>query len=395
MFNPLLGYTEPVSKINIYDLENQKIICNQLIDNSIFWIHHLTEKKELVLLNQSHAVYYSKEFNFYMIYYIVENEQIVDTLRNDIPQFLSKGNYVNYIICDGKNKFEVLNVLKNEFKPNYDNFDYTLININAEVFTDTDPYDLYSMDNVKTVFTCTNIITREGDRSNPDYGVSEWAKKNSDKIVINNMYSLTYFYHKFGFVYFQPGEQQIEISNRQNKVFLYSKNSGTHTSRYQYIKKALETGKIYDKVYTKGDWFWYYANYNYYHVPFILDYNICKFNLVCETQAPNQSKKNDNHFLSEKSVKAVMAATPAYMLYQYDVYKTMKDYGFYFLNEEFGEYVDDSNFDRFCEFLTNATDEQMDELFNKAFEKSRKNKELLEEYIHSDKITELNILLNN
>ena len=66
---------------------------------------------------------------------------------------------------------------------------------------------------------------------------------------------------------------------------------------------------ILNKSYTDEDWFWYFANYNYYHTPFINDYNLCKFNLVMETQAISSSDtekdlKNTNQFFSEKTLKA-------------------------------------------------------------------------------------------
>ena len=38
----------PVNKIDLFSLENQKIVYTQMIDNSIFWVHNLTQKKELV-----------------------------------------------------------------------------------------------------------------------------------------------------------------------------------------------------------------------------------------------------------------------------------------------------------------------------------------------------------
>jgi hypothetical protein len=119
-----------------------------------------------------------------------------------------------------------------------------------------------------------------------------------------------------------------------------------------------------------------------------------------ETQTPNsfdtpESIATLNQFFSEKTLKALMVSTPAYVLLQYSVYRELKDYGFYFLNEEFGENIDFTNYDKFCEFFRNASDEDMEKLFNVAYEKSKKNKELLEQYIFSDKEKEINLLINS
>jgi hypothetical protein len=76
-----------------------------------------------------------------------------------------------------------------------------------------------------------------------------------------------------------------------------------------------------------------------------------------------------------------------------DCYYDLKDYGFYFLNEEFGEY-NFSNYEKFCEFLKQSDDIILNNLYNKTIDKSKQNKIKLEEYIYSDKIKELNLLLN-
>jgi hypothetical protein len=132
---------------------------------------------------------------------------------------------------------------------------------------------------------------------------------------------------------------------------------------------------------------------------------LCKFNLVVETQSllTFKSEKyltDENKFFSEKTLKALMVSTPAYVLLQHDVYHSLKDYGFYFLNEEFGEYENENsdyfteNYKRFCEWLTNASDSDMESLFNKAYEKSKYNKVKLEDYIYSDKVKEINLLIS-
>jgi hypothetical protein len=133
-------------------------------------------------------------------------------------------------------------------------------------------------------------------------------------------------------------------------------------------------------------------------MPFVIDYNSCKFNLVTETLPLLKPNTGEEHiqtckFFSEKTIKSLIVATPAYVLLQEEVYEDLKDYGFYFLNEEFGKY-DYSNYEKFCVFLKDATDKQLEDLFNRTYEKSKLNKIKLEEYIYSDKVKEIKLLLN-
>jgi hypothetical protein len=88
-----------------------------------------------------------------------------------------------------------------------------------------------------------------------------------------------------------------------------------------------------------------------------------------------------------------MVSTPAYVLLQEEVYDVLKNYGFYFLNDEFGKYGYE-NYEKFCDFLKHSSDKQLDDLFNRTYQKSKLNKLKLEEYIYSDKTKEIKLLIN-
>jgi hypothetical protein len=320
----------------------------------------------------------------------------VDNDTNNIFENLTKltnTNTISFVLSDGRYCKDLINKFEKNDIPN---FSYSLLNFNSEVLTDKDPHNMDEYTKLKYLFSCTNIIGRTDKHENVK---SNWLTNNPEKFILDYKYSFIFFYHRFGFNYFQKGEQNVEISNRENKVFLYSKSHrSTGHPRWESIKLALNTGKIYEKSYSEEDWFWYYANYNYYHTPFAIDYNTCKLNLVMETQSvPKvESIENDlatNNFFSEKTLKALIVSTPAYVLLQRNVYKELTDYGFYFLNKEFGE-SGYANYERFCEFLKNASESDIDELFNKAYEFSKHNKKKVEEYIYSDKVKELNLLFN-
>lgn len=377
------------NKIDLFSLENEKIVYAELVDNSIYWIHNLTQKKELVFLNKEYAVYHCYEHGFYIVYLINQGgEDFVNLTINDLKR-LSEKNYVHYVLNSSSVSNRYLQIYENQniFK----NFDYSLIMICSEILTENNPFDVGRLKKMKYFFSCTNMAS-EG-RS----GICQWAIDNSDKLKIDYKYSLTYYYHKFGFCYYQKGKQELDISNRKNKVFLYSKHSGEHTERYSLIKHALETDRICEKPYTSDDWFWYFVNYNYYHMPFFTDYNSCKFNLIMETQPPSLIRNDANQFVSEKTLKGLMVSTPTYVALQYPVYQNLKNAGFYFLNEEFGEYDEKTyqqNYNNFCNWLKNCSDEEFNNMFEKSYIKSLNNKVVLENWFNSDKTDEINLLIN-
>lgn len=378
------------------EIVNKNIIMCLYSDTSLYWVHTLVNDKEYACINENWLVYYSKKFDLYFFYYT--NVNINDWNNNLIKEvnlLSEKNKYIHLILGDGNNIKELIKYF--DEKPIV-NLDYSILNFNSEVLTEDDPHDIWSKKNIKYFFACTNMIGR----ANGINVAGKWQLEFKDKFILDHKYSFVCFYHKLGFCYFQKGEQGFEVSNRQNKIFLYSKVPDKHRDnpRYVAVNKALSTNKIFEKEYTESDWFWYFANYNYYHIPFISDYNLCKFNLVMETQTPNsfdseESIATSNQFFSEKTLKALMVSTPAYVMLQYSVYKQLKEYGFYFLNEEFGENIDFSNYNRFCEWFKNANDEEMENLFKVAYEKSKKNKELVEKYIFSDKEREINLLINS
>ncbi len=397
----LFGYHKNagfINKIDISSLHGVSIIASTIVDNSIWWMHNLASDKELVFIDENYMIFYSKKFDFYSLYFICESDKVFSFFKNDDP--IISNNYFHYLLCDSRARNSLLNLF--EEKEFGENFKYSILNINSEVFYETEPFDLNSLKKVSYLFSGGTLISQNSDKP-------IWLQENSHKFILDFKYPLHYFYHKFGFVYYQHGPDELEISNRKNKVFLYSKHAGQHTARFDSIKHALNTDRIFEKSYSNEDWFWYYQNYNYYHMPFYYDYNLCKFNLVMETQHPSQESSKLNLFLSEKCLKALMVSTPAYVMLVPSVYKEMTEYGFYFLNSEFGTYNMDEvemtenlkpypkkwnqNYHNFLNFIKTASDKELDDLFAKAFEKSKNNKVILEKYLYEDKVKEINLLL--
>lgn len=390
------------NKIDFLNVRDSKMIFSDVTNSSVFWVHKLASDFEMVYLDLEFFVFYSKKFNIYSVYFTAVNNSFVEFLEKKLNLFLDKNNFIHYILSDGSQRESIIDFIENKFE--HENFRYSLLNINSEVFYDTEPVNLYKCKKASYVFAGGTITNKTENNI-------KWLENNSEKFILDFKYPFTYFYHKFGFVYFQPGEQKLEISNRENKAFLYSKNAGTHTTRYASIQSALSTGKILEKPYSNDDWFWYFVNYNYYHMAFFTDYNLCKFNIVTETVEPANYTPKSNQFLSEKTLKALMVATPCYVLLPAVVYNDLKEYGFYFLNSEFGDYTNENvpandkiksyprkwneNYHKFLDFLKLSTDDEIDNFFIKCYEKSKKNKTLLETYLNSDKTKEINLLFKD
>jgi hypothetical protein len=395
-FDVLMGNNK-INPKDIFSFVNKKIIMSRWDDTiSTTWVHSLTSDREfLCLLENQYLIFYSKKFDLYFFYSL--DIEFNDTdFKNKILK-LTKNNFVHILISHSTFCYELIEFLS---EVDIKNLKHSLLFPTADPFLDTRPFNLKLYKKLSYIFSSTNIVKDLNVWDGITWFGDTWLENNINKIYIDHKYSLAYYYFKFGLNFIQKGENLIEISNKKDKVFLYSKIN-SKSNRYIAINMALNSNKIYEKVFSKEDIFFDYRNADNYHTPFIIDYNICKFNLIMETNQPSNDDnekdyEKENIFLSEKTLKGLMVDTPCYILLKPQTYKTLKEYGFYLLNSEFedGEY-DFSNYERFCQWLKNCTDIEFNEMFERAFEKSRKNKELVETYIYSDKEKEINLLINS
>jgi hypothetical protein len=381
--------------INFSDIKGKSVVMCIYEDSVLYWVHSLTYKKKFVCLHDNWMIYYSEIYDLYFFYFIKDFG--IESTTN--PKFLTgiksiqESNKVHFVLTFTKSATDLLEHFEQtKYLPNVK---YSILNYNSEIFREDHPFNLNDYKNISYLFSCTNLLKAEDDDS------PNWLEKNPHKFKLDFKYPMIYFYHKLGFNYFQKGEQQIEIKNRLSKIFLYSKVASKGlNSRYQNIQLAMETNRIYQKEYSEEDWFWYFANYNHYHTPFVIDYNMCKFNLVMETNYILRRSEGDdsssNNFFSEKTLKALMVSTPSYVLLRNETYQSLKDYGFYLLNEEFQVLNDEYfSYQAFCNFMKNCNDLEFDNLFNQSFKRSKMNKQLVEEYIYSDKKMEIGLLIGD
>jgi hypothetical protein len=368
-------YKDKQNVLTIDKIVDSKIILCVSTDIVLYWVYYLSPNSDIVSVSNNYIVFRLNDGE-YIVQITNSNENTVMNIVN----LLTEKNYVHFVLCD----FDKVNHYITKFESeDIKNFNYSLVNYMSETVYDTEPRPLDKLNKIKYYFTSTNVLARSGNQN----VMSDFQTNMGNRFILDFRYSLTYFYTKLGFNYFQKGNHLFTNSNRLNKVFLYSKS--INSTRDKSIKEAIETGKIFEKTYSDEDWFWYFNNYNQYHTPFIVDYNSCKFNLVMETQLQESNGQLVGLFFSEKTIKTFLVPTPSYVLLQEEVYKQLISNGFYFLNVEFN-----NNYKDFCDFLKNSGDKDMGELFELTYHKSKSNKLRLEEYIYSLKQREINLLFS-
>jgi hypothetical protein len=360
------------------DIRNRKIIWCIKSDIALYWVHNLTQNKVLYFENDIHQIYYSELFDVFFVYYRGEDNDEVK-IFNDLLSLTNQfNNQVHAVFCD----FRCMdNILKTVDDVDY--ISYSIVNHMGEMVYNTHPRNIKDLKNIKYYFSCSDLF----DENNT---VSDF--QNTNKFILDYRYSLTYFYFKLGFNFIQKGDYNLNPSQREDKVFLYTK-AKENSQRQELIDMVLSTNRIKSKEFNEHEMFWFKHNNSTHHTSFIIDYNSCKFNLVMETQPLQKHSNTLSNFCSEKTLKSLMVSTPSYVVLQESVYQDLKRNGFYFLNEEFGEYSF-NNYKTFCFFLHNSNETELTKLYTKSYEYSKLNKLILEEYIYSDKVEEIELLTN-
>lgn len=352
-----------------------KIIVCLFDDIAIRWVHYLDPSKLLVSDESDYVLYKSKEC--YFLYYKKDYISLINFIK------INHSNYYHWIVCDFTNVDKALKELDNL---HVSDFNYSIINAMGETTFEDHPRRLIDLNNYKYYFSCCDILKKNYTHNQ----ISDLQNKNN--VIINHLYSLIYFYVKCGFNFFNKGLLNFEVGHKATGVFLYGK-SDDRGWRNDYINELKSTNRIVLKSFTEEDRFWMNTNNNLLHTPFIVDYNSNKFNFIFETQPPFDTSNVHAKFITEKTLKALMVETPSYLLVQKETYETLKNYGFYFLNEEFGEY-NLENYKKFVKFLGECNDDQLRLLCSNSSQKSEENKIKLENYIYSYKEYEIKLLLN-
>ena len=360
------------------NIRNKKIIWCIKSDLCLSWVHNLTQNKILYEESDTYEIYYSNTYDVFFFYFKGEDNNHENILNNISTLIKDFKNDVHVVLCDFRSIIKVVGLLdrSNDIK-------FSIVNHVGEMIYNTHPINVKDLKNIKYYFSCSDLF----DENN---NISDF--QNTNKFIKDYRYSLIYFYFKYGYNFIQKGQHIIENCIPKDGIFLYTK-SKKNSQRENLINMILGSSRVVSKEFNETDKFWFGVNNHSVHNTFLIDYNICKFNLVMETQPPYKENNILSRFITEKTLKSLLVPTPPYILMQKDVYDDLKKYGFYFLNEEFGEY-NFNNYEKFCEFLKKSDDLAFNDLYNKTIDKSKKNKIKLEEYIYSDKIKEIKLLLN-
>ena len=165
------------------NLEGQKIIVSGINDNSVYFIHSLSNNKKLVEKNNEYQLFFVEDFNFYILYVtnLSPNEYLISFLEK-----LAEKNYVHYIMSDFNNEF-VIDYLETQM--NFDNFDYSIVYNFGETINDTNPYDIQKYKKLKYFFSSVKV-----DKEN----TFDWAIDNIDKFLFDIKYGFLFAYFKFG-----------------------------------------------------------------------------------------------------------------------------------------------------------------------------------------------------
>jgi hypothetical protein len=359
------------------NIQNKKIIWCHKSDLCLSWVHNLTQNKTIYEESDTYEVYYSNAYDVFFFYFKGEDNNHETILKN-ISLLKDLQNYVHVILCDFRSIIKVVELLDKSGEINF-----SIVNHVGEMIYDDKPIRVKDLKNIKYYFSCSDLFNEKNVICDSQI---------TNKFIKDYKYSLIYFYFKFGFNFIQRGEHIIENNKPRDGVFLYGK-SKEGSQRRELIEMVSGSKKLVTKEFYESDIFWFGINNHTVHSSFLIDYYTCKFNLIMETQPLTKNENVLSRFITEKTLKSLLTPTPSYVVMQEDVYNELVEAGFYFLNEEFGDY-NLVNYQTFCNFLKNTNDESFNELYINSIEKSKLNKIKLEEYIYSDKIKEIKLLIN-
>ena len=224
------------------------------------------------------------------------------------------------------------------------------------------------------------------------------ANRNEIKCDIDYLLPFKYFRYYIGYYWIENLVNSISLpkyDKNKSKVFTYSRANNTGSWRENFLSKFSNNiesknsaNDAYDLVYPK-----------YKHFETIFDYTHCNINLIFETI---DYRNNDEWFLTEKTFKGLFFAKPFYLVAPTKLISLLKKMGFYLINFEFGEKFEtakdlDNNFESFKNWIDSVSDDDIEKIYNNWLEKSKKNKELLFNYLndYSQSETIFQKLLNN
>jgi len=355
-------------------IKNNKIILSVGAE-MIFFSYNVIRNKELIYQNQTFSLYFSNKSSCYLL--LMNIGLNYDELLPVLDFYLSDNKI--HILFSAESSYHLTNFINDlNFKYKTNNLSYTIGLICGEMF---------HPDFVNTIDTkrLNGVIT-----SAPKEIRETINRLDISNNLINYFYTFLFFYYSVG--YYLGVEDNVIIDNTKiPKIFYYSKNiTGKHKKTYiELIQKEIPKELLYEKKYNNKiknlDEF-LKVKINHFITSYF-DYSICMFNLVVETNT-------DSEFLTEKTLKVILSNTPSFLVVNDVVYQSLTDYGFYFLNYEFEGNNIEETLNNFIYFTKNCNIHKLKELYDSTKNKSIHNRNLLINYIHSEKLSELEYLIN-
>ena len=200
------------------------------------------------------------------------------------------------------------------------------------------------------------------------------------------LFPFRYFRYYIGYYYLEELVNNIPLpkyNKFKSKLFSYVRAHGSSSWRNRIlnsnpkITSMLESkdsaNDAYDLLYPK-----------YKHFEAINDYLYCNYNLIFETL---DYTNNSERFITEKTYKGLFFGKPMLLVACYETLNELKNKGFYLLNFDFVERINTTqdvelSITLFTEWLSGASDDEIEERYNKSLEKSIQNRHKLMEYLN-------------
>jgi hypothetical protein len=358
-------------------IENSKIII-AIGNDSIYLTYNIDTNKKLIYENQVSSLYFLENENCYL--FLNNNRVSIDEFKKYIhpllKQFLIKNKI--HILLSAESNDELIKIIQ-FINTNYQNssIKYSIVMIAGELYSES---FLKNIDDnlFKGIITSTyntNIVDSLLDK---------------EKYNLNYLHTLTYFYILAGY-YLGVEDATVSTNNeRFPKIFYYSKSNECKEEFINIIEESVSNKFLYPKHYTDNikylNKFLPYERTIHFTTSFF-DYTICMFNLTFETSV-------DKEYMTEKTLKAIISNTPTFLVVNDDVYKSLTDYGFYFLNDEFEGNTIREKYSNFIDYFKKCNETKIKNLYDSTSIKSTNNRKLLYNYIYSPKVKELKYILD-
>jgi hypothetical protein len=210
--------------------------------------------------------------------------------------------------------------------------------------------------------------------------------ENESNFYFDLLFPFRYFRYYIGYYYLEELVNNIPLpkyDKSKAKLFSYVRAYGASGWRNDILNSNPKIGKMlkpkdsandaYDLLYPK-----------YKHFEAINDYLYCNYNMIFETL---NYTNNSERFITEKTYKGLFFGKPIILVACYETLNELKEMGFYLLNFDFVENINTSqdvnrSITLFSEWLDSASEDEIEERYNKSLEKSIQNRHKLMEYLN-------------